>query len=184
MFFQTSLKIWKDDYSHDFCSLESYDILSQILSCDSPIVLTGPKKSGKTHLAFKVCSLRNGEFFILDSLSDSQIIDYYDFLKASNAFAIFILSSSFVCSRDVDSRLSSLLRFSISQLSQENFLFFLRLRLDRVGLKLDDSLIRYSFSRLPCSYLAVDSFISFLLSSKSISFKTLKVFFDSFTFQD
>lgn len=181
MYKQISLNYWKNDYSSDFfCFFDPY-FFDKLLAIDHQFLLCGPPKSGKKHLAFKLANMKHSKILIADDLSDSEIIDSYDSFKRDLSSAIWIKSStnSVFFSRDVQSRFDSLVHIVISSLSSDHFLTFLKIRLNRIGVILDDSLLNYSISRLPCSYFWIDSFITFIESSSSISVRSLKVFFDS-----
>ncbi|WP_342262051.1 hypothetical protein [Alphaproteobacteria bacterium endosymbiont of Tiliacea citrago] len=182
MVFQTHLKIWQEDYNSDYYLFDgALNFLVNVLLNESqPVFFVGPKKSGKKHLLYKISMLRSFSVFFLDMLTDSEIVYQYDKLKTHSTFAIFVSSDVYnFSSKDVFSRMGSLPKLQVDELSSRFFLAFLTFRINKIGVFLDPYLFNYSITRLNQTYESIDSFIKFLKISKSISLKTLKTFFNS-----
>lgn len=156
---QIGLNLWKKDYEYAWlkgeCNLEA----TKILESSGQVLLIGPPKSGKKHLAFKSKSL----VLEIDLLQPESIIAEYDKAKKNGEKSIIWVAKNLnFLTKDGLSRLASLPQFKIEELSQDLLPNLLTKRLERLGFIVNENIVEYCTKRISRTFLKLDFLVNCL----------------------
>ena len=190
-FSQIALKFWNEDYKNEFIIGQSnYNAIELAKNTDGQVFLCGPKHCGKKHFAYQLAQLENISIFLLDNMLDANIISTYDENIASSKKALWV-SSGIVdiyepfkkeeirrVSKDVKSRILSIERAEIFELTEDMLARLLYARLNNIGFMAREEIISYCIARLPLEYYAVQMCVDHIKKMNKISFKAFSDFFE------
>lgn len=198
-FSQIPLDLWNTSYDDDWfvgeCNLYATNL---IFNQTGQILLCGPSFSGKKHLAWQAAKKAEEgarfRIFFINLMSNEQIIAEYDKQKIidqenSNAKAIWINTESIkgvyehpsllerIVPDDITSRLNSMLKAEITQLSEDIIENLLNARLSGLGYEVRNEIIAYCIKRMPITYEAVEACVEYVKSNNKMQFSMFKEFF-------
>lgn len=174
---QLILDFWQEDYEYDYVVGESNAMAFGLVhDCDESVVLFGPAKSGKKHLAYTALKKNSIQVYLLSNLTDAQIIKYYDDAKAHAKKVIWVYCDGYTFSADVKSRMNALVKAQINEIDSEMFDVLMLNRFQRLQIKLNNSVMKYIMLHLPKNFAAIDHF--FLFAKQNIlNIKSIKEYF-------
>jgi len=183
MFSQIGLKLWKEEYSEEWIIGKSNEIATDIvLNSAGQIFLTGPEYSGKKHLAHKIGHLQKCDIYIVEYMSDREIIEKYDECNAKNIKAIWVNSKNNNVAKDCISRFSAMHRAKITELSDDMVYSLLNQRFKSIGFMVSNEIINYCIYRLPRTYEAVEMCIRWARKNNKANLSAFREFFGKMYF--
>lgn len=178
-FKQLDLNFWQD-YESEFligkCNFAAYELLKKN---ESKILLIGGEKCGKKHLLSNLKLQDTSLIYFLDKMNDAEIIKIYDEFKFVEKKIIWVKTDGKgVFSKDVESRMNSLVCAKIDEISEDIFEKLLIQKITKIGGVINDELLKYILIRLPISFIALDNFVSYIKQNSKISYSIVKAFFE------
>lgn len=173
---QIPLNIWKEEYEEPWiiseCNKEASELIVKV---ENQILLQGPEKSGKKHLASLAAKKIGSKIFLLEIMKNETIIEIFDEAKREKEKLIWIGKTEGF-SKDVESRMNSIPRIMIEELSEDLIFPLLNQRLTHIGFKLKAEIIKYCIERIPRKFESVERLIKYINTNNEARFKIIKEF--------
>jgi len=180
---QIPLNFWNESYENEWIIGQSNEqATSTVLNATGQIFLCGPKFCGKKHLAHKM----NVRLQFVHLMDDAKIIAEYDAYQVNKEKVIWISSQEITnvygqgreVSKDVASRLNSMQRAEIFELTDDMLFALLNKRLASIGFVVRNEIINYCIHRMPRTYIAVEECVAFIKKMNRVSLKDFREFFE------
>lgn len=188
-FSQIPLNLWNESYENDFIAGQSNQFaIAVLLNSNEQVFLCGPKFCGKKHIAHKIAKQADCHIFITDLMSDAKIISQYDEQKIAAGKAIWIgsqINNVYVSdmriygrsvSADVASRLNSMQRAEIFELTEDMLFPLLNQRLESIGFIVRNEIINYCIQRIPRTYEAIEQIVAYIKKMNRVNLKEFREF--------
>lgn len=190
IFSQIPLNLWNENYENEWIIGESNNDATNILLNNSEqVLLCGPRYCGKKHLAFKIAKMNNCNVFFTNTMHDAQIVETYD--AYINKHVIWVISENIkevaqkidhkkarCVAKDVVSRLNSIQRAEIYELTEDMLFPLLNNRLSSLGFSARNEIINYCIYRMPRKYEYVNACIEYVKMVNRVSLRDFKEFFE------
>ena len=185
-FSQIPLNLWNESYENEWIIGQSNELATEVLlNASEQIFLCGPRFCGKKHIGLKISKQSGCKIFLVNLMSDAKIIAEYDAQKAIGGKVIWIADyitnvyqTGRSVSKDVASRLNSMQRAEIFELTEDMLFPLLNQRLASLGFVVRNEIINYCIPRMQLTYEAVEKSVAYIKKMNRVSLKDFKEFFE------